>query len=74
MQINKYISKVVFQIKKKEKLWRLHQKTVRSNKFSKEAGCKTNTHKKVFHLHTLIMNYQKEKLRKQSHLQLDQLE
>ena len=45
------------------------QKTVRINEFSKVAGYKSNIHIKTYS-YTLTSNNQKEKLRKQSHLQL----
>ena len=43
------------------------------NEFSKVAGYKINIQKSVLFLY-ITMNYQKEKLRKQSHLQLHQKE
>ena len=42
------------------------------NEFGKVAGYKINAQKSVFY--TLIMNYQKEKSRKQSHLKLHKKE
>ena len=42
------------------------------NKFSKVAGYKI--YKNLLHFYTLTMNYQKEKLKKQSHLPLHQKE
>ena len=43
-------------------------KNIRTNKFSKVAGYKINIQNSVALLYT--MNYQKEKFRKQSHVQL----
>ena len=43
------------------------------NEFSEVIGNKINI-RNILHFYTLIMNYQKEKLRKQSHLQLHQKE
>ena len=50
-------------------LYRLHQKVLEPiNEFSKFTGYKI--YRSPFHFYTLIMMYQKEKLRKLSHLQL----
>ena len=44
------------------------------SEFSKVAGYKINTHRNHLHFHILTMKNQKEKLRNQSHLPLQQKE
>jgi len=54
---------------------RHHPKSVKSSSMNTTKFQDTKLiHKNLLHFHTLITNYQKEKLRKQSHLQLHKKE